>query len=253
MGLSDELEGYPAPPSPDAGVVTNVSLAMALCTTNGTLLGPSTAATPIDGHLRQEGGLGGAGGNVWVTYTAVPDEGEAVGIWFLAVGFAWTSPDSPPLPPHALRAADVAPLVDFSCPSPPDFAQVPCGGFLGPGDTLPGSYVAWDPASAAPPTPFTDATPFLLELASHSPAVAVIAPVWAGGIVLLGEQGKLVPLSAYRFSVVAPTPSGGLRVGLRGAPGEDVTLLWGVAPSFPLRAISCTMGANGTATVELVA
>ena len=249
VGLSDELEGYPSPPLPGAGVVTNVSLALSLVTSNGSLLGPSTAATPIDGHLRQTGGLGGTAGNVWVTYTAVADGAGATSLWFMAVGFSWAADAAPT---HALTSADLAPIVDGDCPTPPDFADIPCGSFFGAGTTLSGDYVAWDPLSTAPPAPFgAGYPPFNLALAPHVAAVAHVAPVWPGGIALLGEQGKLVPLSAYRFASVASTGQGTLSVGLRGAPNEAVVLVYVLAPTFARQTVSVTLSSAGGAVVSL--
>jgi hypothetical protein len=248
VGLSDELEGFPSPPAPDAGIVTNLSLALSLCTTNGTLLGPSTAAAPIEGHLRNLDGLGGAGGNVWVTYTAVEDGSGGTNAWFMVVGFTWADTS---LAPYTLVAADLAPLLDGSCPTPTDFAAVPCGSFHGAGDTLPGNYVVWDPASSSPPVPFGPDAPYSLSLASHAAAVAHVAPIWPGDIVLLGEINKTVALSAYRFATVTSAGVEALSVTLRGAPGEAVELLYAMGPAYAPVTARTILGADGTGSVTL--
>ena len=251
VGLSDELEGYPSPPAPNASIVTNASLALSLCTSNGSLLGPSIAATPVDGHLRCAGDLGGRAGNVWTTYTAVDNALGGTAVWFMAVGFGWNESNAS-LAPYPLTDIDFAPLLDGACSTPADFATIPCGGFLGSGSELPGAFVAWDPASSALPVAFGGLSPpFALALALHTASVVHVSPVWPGGIVLLGELNKTVPLSAYRFASVSSMGSGLLRVSLRGAAEEAVILRFALAPFYEPVIANVTLGSDGTATISL--
>lgn len=184
-----------------------------------------------------------------MTYTAVADGSGGTAVWFMAAGFSWSANDAPS---HALTTADFAPIVDGECATPADFADIPCGSFLGAGNTLSGDYVAWDPLSTATPVLFgAGYPPFSLSLASHVAAIAHVAPVWPGGIALLGEAGKLVPLSSYRFASVTSTGEGTLIVKLRGAPNEAVVLLFGLGPSYERQTANVTLSSAGIAVVTL--
>ena len=93
-------------------------------------------------------------------------------------------------------------------------------------------------------------------------------------LLLLGERGKAAAVSSFRFAVVAESCQGpaaaaaavaktaagdggaaaagsSLAVSLRGAPLEQVTLLWAAAPGWEAQATAVTMGADGTANVTL--
>jgi hypothetical protein len=260
VGLSDQLEGFPARPAPDAGVVTNVSLAMSLCTANGTLLTPSFPLTPVEEHMAFEGGLGNLAGNVYATFTVV-----SRAAWFTALGFTLAGNGSQPTAVFALGPAHLAPLVNFDASggvtNPRDFADIPQGPFLGAGLALPGAYVAWDPR-VVQVVDFNDGAPFPLALAYHAPQQVNLAPVFGacgratGAVALLGERGKAAAVSSYRFSSVAAACGASdattLAVDVNGAPGEVATLL------FATRAASgawvngealATMGVDGTASV----
>ena len=255
VGLSDELEGYPQPPLPGAGVVTNVSLALSTCTTNGTLLGPSFPLTPVEDHMAFEGGLGANAGSVFASFTVVAGAGPCP--FFTAIGF---SNGGAPPSGFALRPSHLAPLVDASALNPQDFADVPLGAFLGAGAELQAPYVAWDPQSAGPAVaPWSEQAPFNLSLAQRSPQQVNLAPVFCGpggGIALLGERGKAAAVSSFRFAAVAAScqsPGGGasLAVRLRGAPLEQVTLLWAAAPGWLAQATAVALDADGLASVAL--
>ena len=264
VGLSDELEGYPSPPAPDAGVVTNVSLAMSTCTSNGTLLQPSYPLTPVEDHMASEGGLGQRSGSVFATFTIVAGAGQSP--WFTAVGFA--NGGSPP-DGFALRPSHLAPLVDLTgsasnALNPPDFADVPTGAFLGAGTELQAPYYAWDPQSAGPAlASWSEAAPFNLSLAQRSPQQVNLAPVFCAAgtgatpLALLGEQGKAAAVSSFRFASVTEScgsavAASNLTVGLRGAPFERVTLLWSsAAHAWMAQTMPVTLGATGTATFTI--
>jgi hypothetical protein len=83
-----------------------------------------------------------------------------------------------------------------------------------------------------------------------------VAPVFTGGVALLGEAGKVTAVSEYRFEYVH-SQEGKLQVGLRGKPGEVVTLLFAkqasASASSPAGGFTCVakptvIGADGTAT-----
>jgi hypothetical protein len=253
VGLSDELEGYPAPPGPGAGVVTNVSLALSTCAANGTLLQPSFPLTPIEQHMAQEGGLGPAAGSVFATYPAVADGAGGGNDWFTALGFA-NGAGGPPS--FALAPSHLAPLGDLGgAPGAltPDFADVPLGKYFGACAELSTPLVVWDPLSAGPAVAaFSEAAPFALALAQRAPQQANVAPALCdGAIALLGEAGKAAAVSSFRFAAVAPACPA-LSVALRGAPGEAVRLLWARAQDgWAARALDVTIGTNGTSSVSL--
>ena len=257
VGLSDELEGYPVPLAPGASppVVTNVSLAMSTCTVNGTLLQPSFPLTPVEDLMTGGGALDVRSGHVWATFTAVPG---GAGPWFTALSYSY---GASALPPFALLPRHLAPLVDWAQPqqgggagcaapsNPPDFASVPAGAFLGAGDELCGAWVAWDRANATLAARFSSEAPIALPLAPLAPAQWGVAPL-VDGLALLGEEGKVAAVSSYRFaSIVAG--GGSAAVGLRGAPGEAVTLLWAAAPSLVIQRMTVSLGPDGTAQVSV--
>jgi hypothetical protein len=259
VGLSDELVGYPTPLQPGASpdVLTNATLALSTCTANGTLLQPSFPLTPLEEVLAGDGAMGPAGGHAWATFTAVAG---ARGAWYVALGYSVAGNGSGAL---ALRPRHLAPLVDWggSGPtSPPDFGDVPSGSYLGAAGAFPPGlqYVAWDPGFPSGPQAgaaaavFSDAAPAALPLALHAPAVLNLAPVLAGGIALLGEEGKAAAVSSYRFAGVSEDGgAGGLAVALRGAPHEALTLLWASAPAFLVQRTRVALDGQGLGSVQL--
>jgi hypothetical protein len=79
-----------------------------------------------------------------------------------------------------------------------------------------------------------------------------VAPVFSGGVALLGEAGKVTAVSEYRFAYVHRN-DGKLQAGLRGKPGEVVTLLFAKQASASDGRFICVakptmIGADGTAT-----
>jgi hypothetical protein len=265
VGLSDQLEGFPAWPAPGAGVVTNVTLALSLCAANGTLLTPSFPLTPVEPHMAFEGGLGNLEGNVYATFTVVGGgAGSSPAVWFTALGFTLAGNGSQPPATFELGPQHLAPLVDFGgAINPPDFADIPMGAFLGAGDDLPGPYVAWDARDPRAVVDFNGTAPFPLALAFHAPQQVNVAPVFAcggaaGAIALLGERGKAAAVSTFRFSSVAGTCGAGelaaLAADVRGAPGEVTALLYATRAAgggWVSGEVQVTMGADGTAAVRL--
>lgn len=139
VGLADRLEGFPKPPTNTSAVRTNVSLARALATIDGTLLQPSVPLQPVAQLLMERAPLGAHAGHVWVTHTTVPVVGApsaaptpAAAVFFTALGFAHgVLPNNATT--FAVGPATFAATVDAASPSPQDFAAVPTGSFPGTG------------------------------------------------------------------------------------------------------------------------
>lgn len=129
----------------------------------------------------------------------------------------------------------------------------------------------WDldtfqPAESVPVVPvFASAAQVVLIPASFDlgyaaiPKMFVVAPVLSPlGYVLLGEGGKIVPVSPQRIASVTPV-AGGLSVALIGAAAESVTMWFVVvqqsgpaaAASAAPFALQCTLGAAGVATLTV--
>jgi hypothetical protein len=261
VGLADQLtsrlppalegEGLRVPLAGDIDtgidVNTNVTLALSTTSSNGWLLQPSFPLTPIDPCLVAQEGLSPSTGNVWATYTAVGSS-----VWWTAVGWGWdTSADA--RSNYTLLPAHLSPMIDSSAVDG-DFSAVPRGGFVGSGTTLDdlGEYVWWDPAAEQDPArPFnTDGA--MLRLATHLPHQLNIAPV-IGGVALLGEKGKAAAMSTYRFvSVLTSVNATGLQVTLRGAAGENVTLIYATAAlGLKIERKLATVGAGGEVSLNL--
>lgn len=246
----------PVQPS-DALNQSDVTLILSTCTaTSGTLLQPSRPAAAIDACLAQEAfGEGGPRAvrqynyPVWSTHTAVPYGGDA------------------------LRHAHVL-VIALAAP----FALAPSHLPLDIDSPAVVEHVAWltFPAnrSRGPLQPFSESTPLQLApnlfadtaVAHISPIVpltplvesaAFVAPRAAAGFVLLGEKGKLVPISVHRFVSLLPSARGSdVVVSLRGDPSEvvEVEFATRAAPSaeWTLGSVKCVIGAGGTAIAQLI-
>ena len=259
VGIADQLEGFPALPAPTAQVVTNKTLAMSLVSQDGHALQPSFPLTPLGPELAgTDLGVPAFGGptapryHCWATYTAV---GSAV--WYTAVSFSWTEPDAPkrwPAPASwGVSQANLAALIDEEHLPPLPFAAIPAGGFRGAGaESLPGadSHVTWR-RGATHATLWAPATKVNVRLA-HEPEQTNVAPVLQNGRVLLGEAGKVAAVSTHRFVSVAASGADGIRVVLRGAPGERVELLHsGTSSGLEIKVTVAVIQGGGVVTVTL--
>lgn len=267
VGLADRLDNFPHPPTATSTVSTNVTLATALATANGTLLQPSVPLQPIAELLVNRPPLGNHMGHVWTTHTTVPllaSSGDSSGsssaaIFFTALGFGDRGFNSTMF---ALGPDTLGRSVDFSSPSPPDFSQIPGGSFSGDGGTglNGGSYVWFRPASLVKQASYGDWSSFALTMAKPAslamvegvPDLLHASPV-LGGIALLGEATKIAAIASYRFASVQPASSGsGLTVSLRGAPKEVVTLLYSEgAAGSTIKSKTVTLGSDGTGSALL--
>lgn len=254
VGLADRLDDFPRPPTAGSKVRTNVTLAMALVAKNGMLLQPSVPLQPVAELLLELPPLGRHAGQIWTTHTAVHAAGTTAvpAVWFTVLGFANGKINATDWP---LAATTFGPGVDFAAPQS-NFSTVPKGSFGGTGYVLSGSYV-WAPSSAVVAQGASwKSSPLgaesLVSLTTGTPDLAYVAPV-LGGIVLFGENSKLAAVSTYRFETVTATPSGGVSVALRGAPGEVVELIYSVggASGGPILRQNATVGPDGTTTVVI--
>ena len=253
VGLSDELEGYPTPLAPGASpaVVTNITLAMSTCTANGTLLQPSFPLTPVEDLLTGlEGTLDVKSGHVWATFTTAPG---GLGPWFTALSFSYGAAQ----PAYTLLPRHLAPLLEqvgtavcVPPSNPPDFASIPVGSFLGGGGDFPcGSWVAWDRGDPRVAAHFSATAPVMLPLDPLSPSQWNVAPI-VDGLAFLGEKGKVVAVSSYRFASVV-SAGGSAVVELRGAPAETVTVLWATEPTLMIQRKAVVLENDGTASVTI--
>jgi len=119
---------------------------------------------------------------------------------------------------------------------------------------------AW--AGAAPPMRVVDASaPLPVDLSSTAAprrnAVPygywLLAPIGKAGWALLGELGKVVPLSAQRIGSVADVAGSPYAARLIGAPGEVVTVsaVNTLQGTLAVRSATCTLDAAGTARVQV--
>lgn len=133
-------------------------------------------------------------------------------------------------------------------------------GVFGPSTSVPGLPREYNPSAG-------DGSDFILVNESASagygalPQMSAVAPV-INGVAILGEQGKLIPMSPQRTTSIAPAASGsnGVSVSVTGSNGEVVTLLacavdsttggCGTASS-PITPFACTVGATGSVTINI--
>ena len=88
---------------------------------------------------------------------------------------------------------------------------------------------------------------------AHNWELTAVVPVTRSGMALLGELNKVVSISSARFGSVV-TLRDGLRVTVRGTPGEKVELTFVVGAFTPqptIRVASVTIQASGEATVSI--
>ena len=280
VGISDQLSARPDDPA--ANITSNVTLVMATCSRTGDLLQPSYPATPIERMVVEAGGFGdcfglnhraytfGCGTNVFATYTAAPvvvAGGGGVAIFYVALAFAYGRGEL--ATEVTLFESDLAAMVDSAALPAPLLDEVPTGAFSGAGEAFSpdaagsgNGHVMWiSPYFAA------SGCGGVRSLALWNGSVAVplpdgagdgvtivnVAPVFAGGVALLGEATKVVAVSTFRVASIESTGAGQVAVALRGAPGEAVELLF--ASGAEPQCVSCaiTIAADGTATAKFPA
>ena len=82
-------------------------------------------------------------------------------------------------------------------------------------------------------------------------ALTNVAPVFANGLALLGEVGKVTAMSTHRFESVSVSATA-LTVQLRGSPGERVVVAYcAKADGFVIRQKGTAVGVDGSAVLVL--
>ena len=171
----------------------------------------------------------------------------------------------PPAPPatFSLTTANLAASVGgFTGKEAPTvrFSDVPTASFPGLGDTTLGGrqYVSWPSDALVAPTAREEWRSTLLvgtvsmAVDSAVPDLVNFAPV-LGGVAFLGEAHKISAVSVHRFSAVSVKAGAGsgLSLGMRGKPGEVVTLLYSAAGGGAIKERNVTIGADGTGVADI--
>ena len=270
VGLADQLSDRPEVPG--ATITSNVKLVNATCAADGKLLQPSFPLAPVERSVVGSGGAGdcfttathrsytwGCGVHVWATHTALPT-GEV----FYAVLPFLAGKASPTTQNLTVYRADLESLVDAEHVDAA-FGDVPRGTFRSP-DLPAADYVVWrsdwvfsqnatDPCAGASglraASKSDDVFWPAFEVTANADQHELVnaAPVVTSKATLLGEAGKVAAVSTYRFASVA-ADGDDVKVGLRGDPGEAVTLLFATPADagFACAPLVATIGADGTAT-----
>lgn len=233
------LSTGPVQPS-DAIGHSNASLIMMTCTKGGRLLQPSAPARAIDACFI-ESALGGTGELGPVPRTAhnhaVMATHTEVSGWrwlhVLVIGLA---------KPFALKPSHI--LGEVSTTSDPSVIGL----------------VAWSGYGMRNATVlgmFAEDAPLKLEACGYADFGLVhAAPVFSGGIALLGEVAKFVPVAVARVDSVSLNAAGTLKVHVSGERGEFVELAFAIVVEFGKVSSakvfyeSATIGDDGTATIE---
>ena len=193
---------------------------MRACMTNGTLLQPDRPATPIDASILAMVSGGTLRGTVWSTGSHI-SAAEYTYVLAAETGLANLTSDDLGLEAStqylAVEAkATPATLVDGSALVPVSVATP-----LGVNSSKASDFQVW-----------------------------TISPTLPSGWTLLGEAtSKWVPVSGDRFVGVTATASS-LKVDLRGAPGEEVTVMTVAPKATKATSQQATMSSSGTASLS---
>jgi hypothetical protein len=218
---------------------TNVTLALATCTSGGRLLQPSRPATAIDACFAADAFADGASGPVAARNHVLP----VMSTHTLVGARAWA---------HILVIALAAPFQLAPANLPLDTA-------LGAGDAGWVSFSGWSKfggGAFGALADFSAAAPLALAAAPDPLDWALLhaAPLFANGWALLGEASKIVPVSVLRIAGVVAAASGGVDASVRGEPGEVVALVFarrGAGGDYSQFSASCAVGAAGVATISV--
>jgi hypothetical protein len=226
---------------------TNSSVVARIAAKDGTLLGPSRPATPIDAMYAPDwrGGTSHAPHSVlWCTHSQLDGQQDLLPHWYtlLAVDI---SDDPYPLQLRELWPAPaahtqyvVSKLFDTQCHDGAALSSclvhLDSGGDNGRAQSL------------AVSTPSASGVEMGIE-------VYHLAPVLSSGWCVLGEPHKFVAASPRRITKVAHEGSAdGPTVSLVGAPGESVTILFASLRKKDGRvvAVQTTLGSDGAGTAQ---
>ncbi len=220
--------GGVAPGDPVGG--TDRELVMMSCTTNGTLLKPSSPAVYLDRVWLGDRTVGEASVGTTVLHG---NDGSSTAIWKFLLCINNTAVQLTPSDVGLRNASN--------------------------------NYVAYEFCSSRPRSrvckpfnvhSFSVDEPLAIASANTSSAhgdaqLIVLAPVLPCGWVFLGEADKLVPVSQTRFASYSCDSRAGLTVHMTGAPGEVVRTAACAYASGLCQAITtaCTIGSSGHASV----
>ena len=224
---------------------TDHDLTLRSCTANGTILRPRAPMAPLEG----------------VFSSARFGTAASFFPWGAAVGPAGGPGDGQQKDAFVvLHHAAAAASGDQVNVTVAELAALPGATAAGAsGSYLAASMSDWSAAAAGakPDMRIVDAqSPLALDLSGSVPprAQAAVYQYWllapidpASGMALLGELGKVVPLSAQRVPVVASSAAG-LRAEIIGVPGERVLITAVGTKTMAVVDTACTIGADGTAT-----
>lgn len=273
VGLADQLTARPDNASAD--ISTNRTLALATCAETGDLLQPSFPLVPVERMISGAGGMGsgpggagldcfgprhiaytfGCGTHLLATYTATPiTGGSSPAVFYQAVGFH-AGRGAGPGKHTQLYQQDLAPLVDWSALPSPTLGDVPTGSFAGTGSTFAGNttYVWWKgrfttQRSCQDVVVNSWSGSVNMSLPSNDDFSQVLVSPVMQGVALLGEVGKVTPVSVYRFSSIYSNSSG-MTVHLRGKPDEYVTILFALGKDNHCVQKTVAIALDGTQSV----
>lgn len=224
---------------------TNASLIMSTCRAgDGLILKPDRPAHAVGAALNAIFTMPSSTSgsyilpNVTHTYsTHGPSDGSQVWRWHYVLAVSLQGP-------FVLPASDLGPAFNASAGGYQVFDFFNIGG--GPIATISGSgSYTIQPGQAMPSAP----------AGSHDLRYLVLAPVLPGGWVVVGEAGKLVPMSTLRtsnFSASAGTGNGSgftATVETASSTEEVVYAVW--APGAPaVEKVTCPAGGSGKATLS---
>ena len=221
------------PVSPSDGVDgANVPLLMSLCRADGKLLKPDKPARSLDAQwLGRVFNSSAPSGTLWSTSTTINNKTWG---YVLSVNSAeaWSADATTLNLPGGNEASAGyswarSPLLDPSLDSIEEFSEAA-------------------PLQLAP-QPHGGKDAYSDDVFTYYST----APKLSNGMVLLGETGKMVPVSSIRFADVDASASDSISVSLLGAAGENVAVAYLAKGSKSVAKKSCTMSADGKCTLML--
>ncbi|KAH8055514.1 hypothetical protein JL721_10243 [Aureococcus anophagefferens] len=211
-----ETAAAPPPPLMSGGPVgisdglghTDYDLLKSAISADGTLLNAAKSLTSVDSILA---GNGPAGGHVLGAHVPFGSAAAAHGL----VSFKLKDP-------FAVNASDFYPPLAANVTfAVRERLGAPCADGAPAASCVTFTTAAAAPVVTLPASDFSNAT----AGTDYAPAVTWLAPICASGHALLGDLGKIVPLSPKRFTKLACTPHG-ISATVVGAPREEVPLTY---------------------------
>lgn len=227
------LSAGPVGPGDKIGLMDR-GLIMRACDEDGRLLKPSRPITSIDATFRRRAyGRDGPQGALMTTYSTIGDLRFDI---ILAAALNAT---------YRLQPADLAPAAVQGASNEQRPVMVAWNHSFVDGSGDPEVHVLPFGGKDTLPLPPCGRSDFQLWYTS---------PVLAGGLVVLGEMAKWVPVSPQRIlSIESVEQSGETRIRVQGAVGEGVVLGFAVASNLkaPPLYVHCTIAASGEAVATV--